>query len=235
MAFLALAALPPVLAGDIPGAVIVLEATPGTPGSDPSGAPPRFVLLKDGQVFVGGTARLEAGRLEKGEASELLKRAEAVRRLPGLSPTTVALGGDPARTMRLRLLDGKPLEVVATGDPAQAPPALAPLATLLADLLRYDHPSLRPFAPPSYAMTVREARLVGGCRAWGFGFPITQALASPRAVSAAEASGWPTGSTPASVCADDTGSSGSAGTGPSASAGRRYVVTLRPLLPGEQP
>jgi hypothetical protein len=231
-ALLALAALPPVLAGEIPGAVLVLEATPGTPGSDPSAAPPRFVLLKDGQVFVGGTARLEAGRLDKEEASALLKRAEAVRKLPGLmlapaSSSPVSLGGDPARTMRLRLLDGKPLEVVATGDPAEAPPALAPLATLLADLLRYHHPSLRPFAPTSYAMAVREGRLVGGCRAWGFPFPIAQALASPRSVSAAEASGWPTGARPAAVCADDSG--------PSASAGRRYVVTLRPLLPGEQP
>ena len=69
------------------------------------------------------------------------------------------------------------------------------------------------------AMTVREARRVGGCRTWGFTFPIAQALAGPRAVTAAEASGWPTGAVPASVCADD----------------RRYAVTLRPLLPGEQP
>ena len=224
-ALLALAALPPALAGDIPGAVIVLEAAPGTPGSDPSAAPPRFVLLKDSQVFVGGTARLEAGRLEKGEVSALLKRAEALRKLPGLSsaPGTaspVSLGGDPARTQRLLVLDGKPFEVVATGDPAEARPALAPLASLLADLLRYHHPSLRPYAPASYAMAVREARLVGGCRAWDFTFPIAEALASPRAVPAAEAAGWPTGAMPASVCADDA---------------RRYAVTLRPLLPGERP
>ncbi len=169
-------------------------------------------------MFVGGTARLEAGRLGKEEASALLKRAEAVRKLPGLT-SPVALGGDPARTVRLRLLDGKPLEVVATGDPAAAPPALAPLATLLADLLRFHHSSLRPYAPTSYAMAVREARLVGGCRAWGFAFPIAEALASPRTVSAAAAVGWPTGAKPASVCVDD----------------RHYVVTLRPLLPGEQP
>jgi hypothetical protein len=209
---------PPAGAAEIPGAVIVLETAPGTPGSDPSAAPPRFVLLKDGQVFVGGTARLEAGRLEKGEASALEKRADAVRKLPGISSSAIALGGDAARTTRLRLLDG-PVEVVTTGDPAAAPPALAPLASLLSDLLSFQHPSLRPYAPSSYAMTVREARRVGGCRTWGFAFPIAQALAGPRAVTAAEASGWPTGAVPASVCADD----------------RRYVVTLRPLLPGEQP
>jgi hypothetical protein len=217
-ALLVLVAALPAPAGDIPEAAIVLEATPGTPGSDPSTAPPRFVLLKDGQVFVGGTARLEAGRLEKREASVFLKRAEAVRKLPGLSPT-VSLGGDPTRTVRLRLLDGKPLEVVVTGDPTAGPPALAPLAALLVDLLRFDHPSLRPYAPTSYVLAVREGRLVGGCRAWGFAFPIAQALAAPPTVSAAEASGWPTGGFPASVCADD----------------RRYVVTLRPLLPGERP
>jgi hypothetical protein len=223
-ALLGLAALalvhgvPPAGASEIPGAVIVLEAAPGTPGRDPSAAPPRFVLLKDGQVFVGGTARLEAGRLEKGEALALQKRAEAVRKLPALSSSPIALGGDGARTTRLWLREG-PTELVATGDPAEAPPALASLASLLSDLLRFDHPSLRPYAPATYAMTVREARLVGGCRAWGFAFPIAQAQAGTRIVAAAEVSGWPTGAVPASVCADD----------------RRYAVTLRPLLPGERP
>jgi hypothetical protein len=213
-------------AADVPEAVIVLEAPPGTPRSDPSSAPPRFVLLKDGQVFVGGTARLEAGRLEKGEAQALRKRAGTVRKLPGIGERVV-LGGDPALTMRLRLLEDDPLEVSVAGDPSQAPPHLAPLATLLADLLRFDHPSLRPYSPPGYAMVVREGRLTGGCRPWGFTFPIAEALAGPRVVSPTEAVGWPTGAVPASVCGEDAGSS--------ASAGKRYVVTLRPLLPGEQP
>jgi hypothetical protein len=75
-------------------------------------------------------------------------------------------------------------------------------------------------------MTVREARLAGGCRAWTFPFTVAEALSAPRTVSAAEAAGWPAGARPASVCAD--------GAGPSAGAGR-YAVTLRPLLPGEQP
>ncbi len=216
----------PAGASEIPGAEIVLEAAPGTSGSDPSAAPPRFVLLKDGQVFVGGTTHLEAGRLEKGEASALQKRADAVRKLPGISSSPVTLGGDASRTTRLWLRDG-PVEVVATGDPAEAPPALAPLASLLSDLLAFHHPSLRPYAPSHYAMTVREVRLVGGCRAWAFAFPIALAQAGPRSVTAAEASGWPTGALPASVCADEAG--------PSTSASRRYAVTLRPLLPGEQP
>lgn len=213
----------PAPAGDVPDAVIVLDASPGTPGSDAGAAPPRFVLLKDGQVFVGGTSRLEAGRLEKAEASALRKRAGQARKTPGLA-SPVALGGDATRTLRLRLLEDDPVEVVATGDPASAPPSLAPIATLLADLLRFNHPSLRPYAPTSYAMAAREARLPGGCRAWRFLFPIAEAVPGPRLVSAAEASGWPTGAVPASVCADDP-----AGTS------RRYAVTLRPLLPGERP
>jgi hypothetical protein len=147
-----------------------------------------------------------------------VKRADAVRKMRGLS-SPVSLGGDASRTARLRLLEGKPLDLVVKGDPAQAPPALAPLASLLTDLLRYDHPSLRPYAPASYAMRAREGRLVGGCRTWGFTFPIAEALGAPRTVSADEAEGWPTGARPASVCAG----------------GRRYVVTLRPLLPGERP
>jgi hypothetical protein len=217
-ALLVLGAASGAAAADVPGATIVLEVAPGTPGSDPSAAPPRFVLLEDGQVFVGGTARLESGRLEKREASVLLKRAEAVRKLRGLS-SPVAFGGDPSRTLRLRILDGKPFEAVATGDPQESPPTLAPLASLLVDLLGYHHPSLRPYAPAFYAMAAREARLPGGCRAWRFAFPVAEVLASPRTVSAEEVAGWPTGARPASVCVDD----------------RRYVVTLRPLLPGERP
>lgn len=206
------------LAGEIPGAVLVLEVPPGTPGADAASAPPRFVLLEDGQVFVGGDARVEAGRLDKREAQALLKRAEALRRLPGIGPE-VALGGRDDVAVRLRLLDGRPLEVRATGAPASAPAPLAPLAALVSDLARFHHPSLRPYAPSSYAMVVREARLVGGCREWTFPFPLASALAAPRSVSASEAEGWPTGALPASVCADD----------------KRYAVTLRPLLPGEQP
>ena len=227
-AVLALAAAPSgprAEAGAVPGALIVLEAAPG-PGRDAASAPPRFVLLKDGQVFVGGTERLESGRLEKTEAQALRKRAEALRKLPGLG-SQVVLGGDPALTLRLRLLEDDPFEVAVTGDPAQAAPHLAPLATLLANLLRFDHPSLRPYSPPGYAMAVREGRLVGGCRPWAFTFPIAEALSAPRTVSPAEAVGWPTGAVPASVCAADTD--------PSDPAGKRYVVTLRPLLPGEQP
>ena len=215
-----LAVVAPALAraGEIPGAVVVLEAAPGTPGSDSSGAPPRFVLLKDGQVFVSGTSLVEAGRLEKAEAEALAKRAAALRKLPGVSGP-VTFGGAPERVFRLRLLEKDPVEIVASGDTAQAPAALAPLAGLIDELVRFQHPSLRPYAPESYALGVREARLAGGCRGWDLPLPIAQAAAGRHAVKASEVASWPTGALPASVCADD----------------KRYVVTLRPLLPGEQP
>jgi hypothetical protein len=208
----------PLGAGEIPGALLVLETAPGTPGSDPAGAPPRFVLLQDAQVFVGGTALLESGRLEKREAQALVKRAAALRKVPGIG-APIALGsGD--QTLRLRLLEDDPLEIVASGLPrgGVAPP-LTELASLLRELERFHHASLRPYAPTSYSLTVREARLAGGCRAWSWPFAIAEALAGPREVSASDAAGWPTGAMPASVCVDD----------------RRYSVTLRPLLPGERP
>jgi hypothetical protein len=205
-------------AGEIPGAVIVLETAPGTPGSDPSSAPPRFVLLKDGQVFVSGTTLVEAGRLEKGDAQAIVKRASAVRKLPGIG-AAVVFGGAPERVARLALLEDDPLEITATGDPANAPAALAPLASLLSELLRFHHPSLKPYSPTSYALRAREAKLTGGCRSWAFSVPIADAVAGPRAVPALDAVSWPTGAMPASVCVDD----------------RRYAVTLRPLLPGEHP
>ena len=215
-----LAVVAPALAraGEIPGAVAVLEAAPGTPGSDSSGAPPRFVLLKDGQVFVSGTSLVEAGRLEKAEAEALAKRAAALRKLPAVAGP-VTFGGAPERVFRLRLLEKDPVEIVASGDTAQAPAALAPLAGLIDELVRFQHPSLRPYAPESYALGVREARLAGGCREWDLPLPIAQAAAGRHAVKASEVASWPTGALPASVCADD----------------KRYVVTLRPLLPGEQP
>lgn len=209
------AAAPP---AEIPNAVIVLETPPGTPGSDPASAPLRFVLLKDGQVFVGGTGRLEGGRLEKAEAQALRRRADTLRKAAGRGGT-LAFGGDGHHSARLRLPEDSPSEITLTGDPSAAPPALRPAAGFVSELLSFNHPSLSPYTPTSYALHAREGRLVGGCRSWGFSFPIEEAIAGARVVPAAEADGWPTGAWPASVCVGD----------------KRYVVTLRPLLPGERP
>jgi hypothetical protein len=204
-------------AGEIPDAIVVLEAAPGTPGSDPTGAPLRFVLMKDGQAFVGGTARVEAVRLTKDEASALRKRAEAVRRAIGRE-AGLALG-DGGPTVRLRLFEDAPRELRLARDAAALAPPASEVQAFVADLLAFRHAGLAPHAPDRFALRAREASLPGGCRAWTFPFPIEEALAAPRVVPRDEVARWPKGGWPASVCAGE----------------KRYVVTLRPLLPDEQP
>lgn len=215
---LVLAAAPSVPAGEIPKAVVVLDSLTATlPDQVPEAAPPRFVLLEDGQVFVGGTSRLAAGRLAKPEAKDIEARVVGVRQLPGFG-ASVTLGAGPQR-YRLRLRKGGAQDITVAGDPAEAPANLLPLARLVQQMLRFDHPSLRPFRPGVYAVVAREGKLAGGCRRWTFAEPVTESLFAPRTVTASEAETWPTGATPASVCVDD----------------KTYVVALRPLLPGERP
>lgn len=202
-------------AAEIPGAVVVLETHTESHAADVAeAAPPRFVLLQDGQVFVGGTGRVAVGRLSSGEAKAIEKRLSAVRRLSGLG-SSVSLGPGATRH-RLVLRKGRPLEILATGDPAGAPPALLPLASLLNDLEAFDHPSLKPYAPKEYLLDARAGALPGGCRPWLLREPLTE---GSRTLPASSLPTWPTGARPASVCAD----------------GKTYVVTLRPLLPGEKP
>lgn len=204
-------------AGDIPKAVVIVESLTATlPDQVPEAAPPRFVLLEDGQVFVGGTSRMAAGRLGKAEARDIEARVAGLRQLPGFGPTLTI--GPGAQRYRLRLRKGGAQDVLVEGDPAQAT-TLPALASLLAQLLRFDHPSLRPYRPGGYAVIAREGKLAGGCRRWTFAQPVTESLFAPRMVTAAEAENWPTGAAPASVCVDD----------------KTYVVALRPLLPGERP
>ena len=205
-------------AGEIPKAVVVLEGlTAPLPDQVAEAEPPRFALLEDGQVFVGGTSRLAAGRLTKPEVKAIEARVGALRQLPGFGGS-VALGAGPQKH-RLLLRKGGSQDVTITGDPAQAAPGLEPLGTLLQDLLRFEHPSLRPWRPAAYAVIAREGKLAGGCRRWTFTEPLTESLFAPRTVPAEAAENWPTGATPASVCVDD----------------KTYVVALRPPLPGERP
>jgi hypothetical protein len=209
-------------AGEIPDALLSLEAvTPFGPGQGWNAAPVRFALLADGQVFVGGSKEVLAGRLEKPEIKPFEARLAAVRKLPGLA-SVVDFGGEkPA--FRLRVSKGRPLDVRITGDPAKAAPAFRPLVALLESMLRFDHPSLRPFAPASFALLAREAPATpgafpGGCRLWTL-VPTPAEAASPIVVSASAVSSWVGGIYPTSVCVGDT----------------RYEVRLRPLLPGERP
>lgn len=205
-------------AGDVLRAVALLEVeAPLLPGQVPEAAPLRFVLLETGQVFVGGSSEIATGQLASSEQKALEKRLTELRKLPGIAGT-VALGGAPRRA-RLVVRKGRPLDMTVTGDPAGAPAPLKPLAALIQDLASFDHPSLRPFKPEAYALRAKEGQLPGGCRPW----PYDEALAgtdfTPRIVPAAQVLYWPTGASPASVCQDD----------------KSWIVTHRPLLPGETP
>jgi hypothetical protein len=205
-------------AAETPEVLLTLEVSGPLPtGFVASALPTRFVLFEDGQVFVGGTSQLAAGRLDKTEVKALEQRLAALRKMPGLAGT-IAFGGAPAPRSRLLAPKSK-LDVVTTGDPAAAPSGLRPLGTLVRDLSSFHHPSLRPYEPAALLLSVKEGPAVGGCRPWSLPVPLAEALAGPRTVSANEARDWPTGATPAAVCDGD----------------RRFVVTLRPLLPGERP
>jgi len=205
-------------AGEIPGATLVLEVSaPGAPGMVNQGTPPRFVLMGDGQIFVGGTNDVAVGRLERNEEKEIEKRVSRVRRLPGLGASVVF--GTNQKRQRLLIGKGRSLEIVVTGEPLEAPPQFKPLAQLLTDLSSFNHPSLRPYHPKSYALSAREHPLTGGCRYWGFTVPLQDCLGAARVVLAESAGDWPTGTPAAGVCSGD----------------KTYLVSLRPLLPGEKP
>lgn len=206
-------------AADPTDAILVLDVTtPPALGTVPAAAPRRFVLLGDGQVFAGGTSRIAAGRLGKEEVRALEDRVALVRKLPGLG-SSIAFGEPPTLRHRLQVSKGKALDLVMTGDPARGSSGLAPLVALVQDLAAFSHPSLRPYEPAHYALTAQEGTLAGGCRPWTLPVTPGDALAGARSIDAQAAIGWPTGATPASVCQGE----------------KRYVVALRPLLPGEKP
>lgn len=201
-------------AADVPTIEVMLEAPlPPVAGQVPEAAPPRFVLLEDGRVFLGGTSDVLEGRLTGGTLKELRGDVARLRKLKGLAER-VAFGPGTGE-FRLRL--GKGREIVATGDPDHAPFDARPVATLVEKLLSFDDPSLRLYRPEFYELTVRPGTLSGGCRAWTLPLPLVDALATPRVVPASAVGSWPTGALAASVCAGE----------------KTYVVTLRPLLPWE--
>ena len=214
LAFLATSAA----AADIPRAVVVLEAGAAPlPDQVTEAAPARFVLLEDGQVFVGGSHGLATTRLTGRELKDLDRRLSDIRKLPSLAGV-VTVGPGPA-VRRLALREGRPLDMKIEGDLSAAPPALQPLAALILDLERFHHPALRHYAPAFMALSAREGALPGGCRQWTRPEPLADSVFAPRMVTAADFASWPTGTAAASVCTGD----------------KKYVVTLRPLLPGEKP
>jgi len=205
-------------AGEVADAVVTLEALSPLPVDQVvSALPLRFALLENGQVFVGGTSHLLAGRLGKDEVAAIEHRLGDIRKLPGLGGT-VALGPDSSG-VRLSIRKPKALDLLVKGDPAAAPQTLLPLAALVRDLLRFSHVSLRAYEPSAFALGAREGTLVGGCRPWTLPAVLAEVQSAPQLLPAGAATGWPTGATPALVCSGD----------------KTYVVTLRPLVPGERP
>jgi hypothetical protein len=209
-----LCAAAPASAALPPGTVVALWVSgPATHGEIPSAMPARFVLLEDGRVFVGGTSVVASARLPKKDQKAIDKLAARVRKLSGLgAPLTMGSG---EKQFRLFLRKGP--EILARGTLAQAPAALRPLAQLLETLETFTHPDLRPFSPESFAVTLHESALAGGCRDWQLPVSLAALRKGPALIPAAVASGWPTGGYPASVCDGN----------------RQVTVTLRPLLPGE--
>lgn len=214
---LTLAAASPLWAVEVADALVVLEATtPFLPGQNWGAAPLRFVLLQDGSVFVGGSKDLLAGHLEKAEIKALEAQVDTVRKLPGLASVTSFGGNEPA--FRLRVSKGKPLDLRVTGDPGSAPAAFRPLAALLERLLRFDHPSLRPYTPATLGLAAHEATRPGGCRLWTLAATPAEATAGTT-IAGGDATSWVPGIGPTSVCVGD----------------KRYELQLRPLMPGERP
>jgi hypothetical protein len=186
------------------------------PGLVPEAVPRRLTILEDGTVFVGGTRDIATGRLEKNDLRALEKRLDKIRKQA--LGSAVSFGPGAAR-YHLVVSKGRPLEVTASGDPEAASFNLRMVASLVADLSTLTPPGLQPYVPAFYAVKAVEGSLPGGCRSWNFPVSLEQCLAAPQPLSAAAARDWPTGGVAASVCAND----------------KSYVVTLRPLLPGERP
>jgi hypothetical protein len=203
---------------EIPNAVVVLEVlVPALPGDVPSAAPPRFVLMEDGTLYVGGTRDVRVGKLESAELKELDRRLAEVRKLPLTGVMAIGPGND---RRRLFLKKGRALDMLLNGDPADPPASVRALAALVTDLARFQHPSLRPYEPTSYAMSAKEGALAGGCRPWTLPEALAESVFAPRIVPAKGHGDWPTGAIPAAVCLEND---------------KRYVVTFRPLLPNERP
>ena len=205
------------VAAEIPDALVVLEARPpARPGLVLDGLPPRFVLMEDGRVFVGGIGGVAAGQLDKSDMKALDKRLSQLKRMPGLGPT--ARFGSGEERYRLTMPKAK-IDVTAVGAPASAPVEARVLSALIADLAAFDHPSLRPLRPAQFVASARAESLAGGCRPWALSISLSELTNAPRVVAAGSVSSWPTGAIAASVCQGE----------------KRYAVTFRPLLPVERP
>ncbi len=194
-----------------------------TPRESFDGVPPRFVLLTDGSVFVGGRREVLRGFLDKAEMQAISTRLDlAMKSVGRATPPTLVMGqgpgeGEGSAIFRFSVLLGTPLQVVVMGKvPPAGGPALLPLPDFIRRLAGFRHASLKPWDPAEFTMITRERTLPGGCRA-AKGLPsLAQAASGEITVPEALTRSFPTGPDMAQVCE-----------GP-----KRYTVVFRPLIPG---
>jgi hypothetical protein len=188
------------------------------------GVPPRFALLTDGSVFVGGRREVLRGFLDRTEMQAISTRLDLALRSLGKAgaPKTLVIGqnpgeGDGPALFRFSVLLGTPLQIVVMGKiPTSASPALAPMLDFIRRIATFRHASLKPWDPAEFTMIVRERTLSGGCRT-APGLPsLAQALDHETIVPETITRSFPTGSDMAQVC-DGL---------------KRYTVVFRPLIPG---
>jgi hypothetical protein len=182
------------------------------------GVPPRFVLLTDGSVFVGGRRDVLRGFLDKVEMQSISTRLDQALKSGGKAgpPETPIVGEGPA-TFRFSILLGAPRQIMVSGSLATTGTrALGPLPDFIRYLARFRHPSLKPYDPEQYTLVVREKRLEGGCRTAAGLPPLAEAALHERAVSEELTRDFPTGPDMAQVCEGS----------------KRYAVVFRPLIPG---
>lgn len=201
-----------------------LDPLPGEMGLTPresfDGVPPRFVLLTDGSVFVGGRREVLKGWLDKGEMQAISTRLDVAMKSLGKvgPPQTLVVGEGPA-IFRFSILLGPPVQLVVMGNlESSGGLPLAPLPEFIRGLAGFRHPSLKPWDPDRFTLIVKERALPGGCRPAPALTPLESKVANDSAVVKALTRGFPTGSEMSSVC-DGL---------------RRYTVVFRPLIPGER-
>ncbi len=224
----AFAASAPRLVGaqEVPAAQwLRLDPLPGEMGLNPresfDGVPPRFVLLTDGSVYVGGRRDVLKGRLDKAEMQTISTRLDLALKSLGKAgpPQTLVVGEGPA-IFRFSVLLGSPLQLVVMGNlETPGAPALAALPDFIRSLSGFRHPSLRSWDPDRFTMIVKEKALAGGCRVAPPGLPpLAQTMANEVVVPEGVTRGFPTGASVSQFC-----------DGP-----RRFTVVFRPLIPGER-
>lgn len=212
---LVLFAAAPALAGEVPDALVTLEVIePAVPWRVTEAAPMRFALLERGRVYVGGTARLATGVLEGDDRKDLEKLAERVSKQEGISGE-VRLG--PGETRYRLHFPERGVVVLAVGAPEGATGELRRLGELIERLRDFDHHSLVPWTPLEYLLSVSRRDLPGGCRPWNLELDPESLLRRAMVIPVGAAPSWTTGVLPTVAC----------------HGGRRYAVTLRPLVPGE--